>query len=118
MSGTTENRGTFTHVQGELAWTIAEQRSPSEAITLTRHLTEADEGRYELLGLINECEVALYWDYFWNHVVAANFDETGVDDLARDTPEEIRYTGLGAYFAEVELDDWDWIHPRHQWHAE
>ncbi|MFC7137550.1 hypothetical protein [Halobaculum litoreum] len=118
MSKSTPKHGLFTHVKGELAWTIAEHRSPSEAITLTRHLTDADEGRYELLGLVNECEVALFWDYFWNHVVAAGFDADGVDDLARDAPEEIRYAGREDYFAEVDLEDWDWIHPRHQWRAE
>lgn len=118
MSGTTERSGTFTHVQGELAWTIAEHRSPSDAVTMTRHLDDADEGRWELLGLVNDCEIALYWDYFWNHVVAASFDESGVDDLARDIPEEIRYVGRGEYFEQVELGEWDWIHPRHQWRAE
>ncbi|QZP37063.1 hypothetical protein [Halobaculum magnesiiphilum] len=118
MSGTTESTGTFTHVQGELTWTIAEHRSPSEAVSMTRHLTETDEGRYELLGLVNDCEIALFWDYFWNHVVAASFDADGVDDLARDVPEEIRYAGRGEYFADVDLNEWDWIHPRHQWRAE
>ncbi|GAA0218608.1 hypothetical protein [Halobaculum roseum] len=88
---TTENHGTFTHIKGELAWTLAEFRSPSDAVAMTQHLTDADEGRFELLGLVNDCEVALYWDYFWNHVVAAGVDADGVDDLVRDVPEEIRY---------------------------
>ncbi|MFC7137987.1 hypothetical protein ACFQRB_19100 [Halobaculum litoreum] len=118
MSKSSPNRGLFTHTKGELAWTIAEHRSPSEAITLTRHLTDADEGRFELLGLVNECEFALYWDYFWNHTIAARFDVDGIEDLARDAPEEIRYSGREEYLAEVDLEEWDWIHPRHQWRAE
>jgi hypothetical protein len=118
MSRTTESPGAFTHVRGELAWTIAEHRTPSDAINMTRHLTDADEGRFELLGLIKNCEFALYWDYFWNHVVAARFDENGVDDLVRDVPEEIRYAGRCEYFDKADLDSWDWIHPRHQWRAE
>lgn len=95
MSKSSPEHGLFTHIKGELAWTIAEHRSPSAAITLTRHLTDADEGRFELLGLVNGCEAALYWDYVWNHVVAAGFDTDGVADLARDVPEKIRYICLG-----------------------
>ncbi|WP_435143780.1 hypothetical protein [Halobaculum sp. P14] len=109
---------TGNHLKGELAWTIAEHRSPSDAFAMTRHLTDADEGRYELLGLIDDCETALYWDYFWNHVVAATFDADGVDDLARDAPEEIRYAGRGDYFDDVDVSSWDWVHPRHQWRVE
>ncbi|SHG77759.1 hypothetical protein [Halobaculum gomorrense] len=115
---TTEDNRAFTHIKGELAWTLAECRSPSDAVAMTRHLTDADEGRFELLGLVNDCEVALYWDYFWNHVVAARFDTDGVGDLRREAPEEIRYAGLGEYFDGVDLGSWDWAHPRHQWRGE
>ncbi len=60
MSKSSPKHSLYTHTKGELAWTIAEHRSSSEAITLTRHLTDADGRRFELLGLVNECEVALY----------------------------------------------------------
>lgn len=118
MSRSTERSGTFTHIQGELAWTIAEHRSPSDAVPMTRHLTQADADRFELLGLVNGCRLALYWDYFWNRVVAAEFDAEGVYDLHRDSPQQIRYSGRGDYFDVAEIEAWDWIHPRHQWRAE
>lgn len=118
MSESTDGPGTFTHVKGDLAWTLAEHRTPSDAVAMTRHLAAADGDRFELLGLVNECAFALYWDYFWNHVVAASFDAGGVDELARDAPSTLRYSGRGEYFDAVVLDAWDWVHPRHRWRLE
>ncbi|WP_435065968.1 hypothetical protein [Halobaculum sp. EA56] len=118
MSETTESPGTFTHVKGELAWTIAEHRSPSEAVAMARHLTNADRDRFELLGLTDDCETALYWDYMWNRVVHVEFDADGVYNLMQEFPDEIPYSGRGEYLDEADLDSWTWVHPRHKWRAE
>ncbi|WP_435062430.1 hypothetical protein [Halobaculum sp. EA56] len=107
--------GTFTHVRGELAWTIAEHRSPSEAIAMTKHLTDADEGRFELLGLVEDCEVALYWDHIWRVLVRAAFDADGVEDLVDAESVETGYPGRSDYLKNAELEEWDLVHPRHQW---
>lgn len=113
MSNTSD--GTFTHVRGELAWTIAEHRSPSEAILMVKHLTAADEGQFELLGLRDDCETAVYWDHIWRGVVEVGFDAHGVDDLDEARTETTDDFGKGEYLENAELEEWDLVHPRHQW---
>ena len=114
MSKTSD--GVRTHVRGELAWTIAMNRRPSDAITMVEHLDAADEGRFELLGLTDGCEVALFWDHVFRRVVEAGFDADGVDDLRDpETDEFERYEGRRDYLKDADLDEWDLVHPRHQW---
>ncbi|MFC7068890.1 hypothetical protein [Halobaculum lipolyticum] len=57
MSNTSD--GTFTHAPGELAWTIAEHRSVTEAILMVEHFAAAAGRTFELLGLRDDCETAV-----------------------------------------------------------
>ncbi|GAA0212593.1 hypothetical protein [Halobaculum roseum] len=108
--------GTFTHVRGELAWTIAEHRSPTDAIAMVEHLDAADEGRFELLGLTDGCETALFWDHVFRRVVETGFDADGVDDLRDLGDEEIeQYAGRREALNAADLEAWDLVHPRNQW---
>jgi len=108
--------GAFTHVRGELAWTIAMNRKPSDAVAMTEHLHAADEGRFELLGLTDDCEIALFWDHVFRRVVEAGFDVDGVDNLRDPGIDEFeQYDGRRDYLRQATLEEWDLVHPRHQW---
>ncbi|GAA0193796.1 hypothetical protein [Halobaculum roseum] len=114
MSKTSD--GAFTHVRGELAWTIAMNRKPSEAVAMVEHLHAADEGRFELLGLTDDCEIALFWDHVFRRVVEAEFDADGVDNLRDPESDEFdRYEGRRDYLRQADFESWDLVHPRHQW---
>lgn len=110
--------GAFTHVRGELAWTIAEHRSATEAILMVKHLTRADEGQFELLGLRDGCETAVFWDHIWRGVIEVGFDAHGVEDLDAAKTQSTGDFGKGEYLENSELADWDLVHPRHQWLVE
>ncbi|QLG27891.1 hypothetical protein HUG10_10140 [Halorarum halophilum] len=112
MSGTT-NHGALTHLAGELAWTIAEHRTATDAIATTRHLLDADEGRRELLGLTECCERAVFWDNMLHGVAVTTFDAAGLGELgAVDTDGHRR---KGDYLRSEAVDGWAWVHPRHRW---
>ena len=115
MSRTT-NHGAFTHLEGELAWTIAEHRTATDAIAMTRHLLDADEGRRELLGLADGCDRAVFWDNMLHGVATATFDAAGLGSLgAVDTDGHRR---MGDYLRSGPVDEWVWVHPRHRWRRE
>ncbi|MFC7069516.1 hypothetical protein [Halobaculum lipolyticum] len=108
--------GARTHVRGELAWTIAMHRTPSEAIGMVEHLDAADEGRFELLGLTDDCTTALFWDHVFRRVVETGFDADGVDDLRDPDGDGFeRYEGRRDFLSQAALEEWDLVHPRHQW---
>ncbi|WP_313695067.1 hypothetical protein [Halorarum halobium] len=108
-----KKHGAFTHLEGELAWTIAEHRTPSDAIETTRKLVEADESEHELLGLSPDCERAIFWDDALRGVRTAGFDADGVEELsAADTDGPRR---KGEYLQREGVADWAWVHPRHRW---
>ena len=45
--------GTFTHVRGELAWTIAEHRTPCDAIAMVEHLDASDEAGHPVIRVVS-----------------------------------------------------------------
>lgn len=79
-----------------------EHRSPTEAILMMKRLTRADEGQFELLGLRDDCKTAVFWDHIWR----------GVIEAPTHTAESI---GKGECLKDAELEEWDLVHPRHEW---
>lgn len=112
MSKTT-NHGVFTHLEGDLAWTIAEHRNATDAIEMTRAIMEADEGEHELLGLTSDCEQAIFWDHMLRGVRTARFDVEGVAELGETDTDGARRKG--EYLQGEDVGNWAWIHPRHRW---
>ncbi|QLG61331.1 hypothetical protein [Halorarum salinum] len=110
----TTDHGTFTHLEGELAWTIAEHRSPTDAVAMTERLLDRDDGPFELLGLVDGCERAVYWAHLTRTAVRAAFDADGVDRFEEpgdsDGPRR-----KGEYLQREAVTGWDWVHPRHRW---
>lgn len=112
MSRTT-NHGVFTHLEGELAWTIAEHRSATDAIQLTEAILKADESEHELLGLTADCERAIFWNHLLRGVRTARFDVDGVEEWGEiDTDGPRR---KGEYLQGESVAEWAWVHPRHRW---
>ena len=110
------NHGAFTHLEGELAWTVADHRSATDAIAMTRHLVDADEGRHELLGLAAGCEAAVFWDHLRHGVATVPFDATGLDAFG---PVDVAGPRRkGEYLASAAVEGWAWVHPRHRWRRE
>ena len=112
MSKTT-NHGTFTHLEGDLAWTIAEHRTPTDAIEMTRALMDVDGGELELLGLSPDCEQAIFWDHMLRGVRTTRFDVDGVAALGEADTDGARRKG--EYLQGEDVREWAWLHPRHRW---
>lgn len=113
MAGTTDH-GTFTHIEGELAWTVAEHRSATGAVAMTRHLLDRDGGQFELLGLVDGCERAVYWAHLTRTAVRAAFDADGVERI--DDPGDLDGPRRkGEYLRREAVAGWNWVHPRHRW---
>ena len=107
------NHGVFTHLEGDLAWTLAEHRNATDAIEMTKALVEADEGELELLGLTENCENAIFWDHMLRGVRTARFDVGGVEDFGKADTDGPRRKG--EYLQGAEVGEWAWVHPRHRW---
>ncbi|WP_435143788.1 hypothetical protein [Halobaculum sp. P14] len=115
MSKTTEPADTGSHLKDDLAWTIAEHRTPTEAAAMTEHIMSLDEGQHELLGVADGCDYAVFWDHIWRGTVRVSFDADGADDPVDVNTQRDGRFGLGEYLRGENLAEWDWVHPRHAW---